>query len=146
MFPGTLSALEFARDGVTRPELIDFLRAGSPEVKESSLSVAVNVLQSELAVIKGSGDRYILTERGEDILESQDPSDLADWILTRILGADKAIAELRDRGPLSPNDLTVAIQAMNPGWTTRYVPSNHRGVAPFNGRCRDDSSVQTRSY
>ena len=122
LFPGALSALEFARDGVTRPELIDFLRAGSPEVKESSLSVAVNVLQSELAVIKGSGDRYILTERGEDILESQDPSDLADWILTRILGADKAIAELRDRGPLSPNDLTAAIQAMNPGWTTRYVP------------------------
>ena len=53
--------------------------------------MAINVLQSELAVIKGSGDRYVITERGEDVLESQDPSDLADWILARILGADKAI-------------------------------------------------------
>ena len=122
LFPGVLSALEFVREGVTRTELIDFLRAGSPEAKESSLSVSINVLQSELAVIKGSGDRYVLTERGEDVLESQDPSDLADWVLTRILGADKAIVELRDRGPLSPTDLTGAIQGMNPGWTTRFAP------------------------
>lgn len=122
LFPGVLSALEFVRDGVTRAELIAFLRASSPDAKESSLNVAINVLQSELAVIKSSNDRYFLTERGEDVLESQDPSDLADWILTRILGADRALVELRDRGSLSPNDLTGAIQAMNPGWTTRFAP------------------------
>jgi hypothetical protein len=81
MFPGVLSTLEFVRDGVTRAELIDFLRASSPDVKENSLGVTINALQSELAVIKGSGDRYVLTERGEDVLESQDPSDLADWIV-----------------------------------------------------------------
>jgi 5-methylcytosine-specific restriction protein B len=94
LFPGVLSALEFVRDGVTRPELIDFLRASSPDAKASSLGMAINVLQSELSVIKAEDGRYVLTERGEDVLESQDPSHLADWILTRILGADKAIVEL----------------------------------------------------
>ena len=122
LFPGVISTLEFVRDGVTRPELIEFLRAASPDAKASSLGISINVLQSELAVIKLQGDRYVLTGRGEDVLESQDPSHLADWILTRILGADRAIMELRERGPLPPSELSAVIQSMNPGWTTQWVP------------------------
>lgn len=122
LFPGILSTLEFVRDGVTRPQLLDFLRAASPDAKTSSLAVAVNSLQSEFAVIKADGDRYVLTERGEDVLESQDATHLADWLLTRIIGVDKAIVELRDRGPLPPMDLANAVKAMNPGWTSLFAP------------------------
>lgn len=122
LFSGVLSTLEFVRDGVTRAELLDFLRASSPEAKANSLGVAINVLQSELAVIKRDGNRYVLTERGEDVLESQDPSYLADWLLTRILGVDAALVALRDRGPLRPTELTDAIRLMNPGWTTNFAP------------------------
>jgi 5-methylcytosine-specific restriction protein B len=122
LFPAVLSTLEKVREGVSRADLIDFLRASSPQAKEGALSVGVNVLQDGLAVIKTDGDQYVLTERGEDVLESQDPSHLADWILTRILGADKAIVELRDRGPLSPTELISAIRSMNPGWTSTFVP------------------------
>jgi 5-methylcytosine-specific restriction protein B len=122
LFPGVLSTLEFARDGVTREELLDFLRASSPDAKASSLGVSVNVLQGELGVIRLDGNRYVLTERGEDVLESQDPNHLADWILTRILGADRAIVELRDRGPLVGSELQSAIRSMNPGWKTNFVP------------------------
>jgi len=122
LFSGVLSTLEFVRDGVTRAELLDFLRASSPEAKASSLGVVINALQSELAVIKGDGNRYVLTERGEDVLESQDPSYLADWLLTRILGVDAALVALRDRGPLRPTELTEAIHLMNPGWTTNFAP------------------------
>jgi 5-methylcytosine-specific restriction enzyme B len=121
-FPGVLSTLEAIRDGATRDELLDVLRAASPEAKTSSLGMAINVLQNELAVLKVEGNRYVLTKRGEDVLESQDPSHLADWLLTRILGADKALAELRDRGPLVPIELITAIQALNPGWTTHVTP------------------------
>lgn len=124
MFPAALSALEFVRDGVTRAELLDFLRASSPDSKASSLGVTLNVLQSELGAIRLDGDRYVLTERGEDVLESQDPSHLADWILTRILGADKAIVELRDRGPLAPSELTAAIRSTNPSLTSDFVPQS----------------------
>ncbi len=112
------------REGVTRTELVEFLRASSPEVKTSSLGMAINVLQSELAVIKADDGRYVLTERGEDVLESQDPSHLADWLLTRILGVDKALVELRDRGPLSRTDLLAAIRSMNPGWTGAFAPQS----------------------
>jgi MoxR-like ATPase len=122
LFPGVLSTLEFVRDGATRAELLDFLRASSPESKVNTLGMAINVLKSELAVIRDDGDRYVLTERGVDVLESQDPSHLADWLLTRILGPDKALAELRDRGPLKTAELVAAIRAMNPGWTADFAP------------------------
>lgn len=121
-FQGALSTLEYVRDGVTRQELLDFLRTASPGAKDSSLSTMVNVLQSELGVVRVDGDKYILTERGVDVLESQDPTDLAEWLLTRILGLDKAIVELRDRGPLSPPELIAAVRTANPYWTTTFVP------------------------
>jgi hypothetical protein len=124
LFPSVLSTLEFVRDGVTREELLDFLSASSPDAKVSTLGMSINVLQSELGVIRRDGNRYVLTERGEDVLESQDANHLADWILTRILGADRAIAELRDRGTLPASDLLTAIRGMNPGWATNYVPQS----------------------
>ena len=122
LFPGTLSVLEFVQQGVTREELLDFLKASSPDSKASSLGVSINAYQSELDVIKRDGDQYVLTERGINVLESQDPNLLADWLLTRILGVDRAVVELRDRGPLKPPDLTKAIRAMNPGWASDFVP------------------------
>jgi 5-methylcytosine-specific restriction protein B len=123
-FPGVLSTLEFVRKGVTREELIDFLRSSSPEVKVSSLGVTINSYQSELDVIRLEGDRYVLTERGENVLESQDPSFLADWLLTRILGVDRTIVELRDRGPLAAPELVAAVRLANPGWTSDFMPQS----------------------
>lgn len=122
LFPGVLSTLEFVRKGVAREELLDFLRSSSPDVKVSSLGVTINSYQSELDVIRLEDGRYVLTERGENVLESQDPSYLADWLLTRILGVDKAIVELRDRGPLAPPELMAAIRTANPGWASDFMP------------------------
>jgi len=122
LFQGVLSTLEFARPGRTRDELIDFLKASSPETKVSSLGVAINSLQGELGVIRLLGDRYVLTQQGEDVLESQDAAYLADWLLTRILGVDRAVVELRDRGALPPSELLAAIKSMNPGWTSSFTP------------------------
>jgi 5-methylcytosine-specific restriction enzyme B len=127
LFPGVLSTLEFVRKGVIREELIDFLRSSSPDVKVSSLGVTINSYQSELDVIRLEVDRYVLTERGENVLESQDPSFLADWLLTRILGVDKAIVELRDRGPLAPPELIAAVRSVNPGWASDFVPQSILG-------------------
>jgi MoxR-like ATPase len=122
LFPGVLSTLEFVRKGVTREELIDFLRSSSPDVKIDSLRVTINSYQSELDVIRLEADRYVLTERGDNVLESQDPSYLADWLLTRILGVDKAIVELRDSGPLATPELIAAVRSANPGWTSNFIP------------------------
>jgi len=118
-----LSALDFVQDGVTRDELQDFLRSQYPESKKSTLGVYVNVLQSEFAVIRRDGDRYVLTERGASVLESQDPDDLSDWLLTHILGVDHVFVLLRDSGKMPSAELREQLQQVNPGWTTGFAPS-----------------------
>ena len=124
LFPGALSVLEFVRTGVTREELLDFLRAASPDAKTASLRMTINVLESELGTIRFDQERYVLTDGGEKALATQDAVHLADWILTRILGADKAIVELRDGKSLAPAELVAAVRSMNPGWKTDFVPQS----------------------
>jgi len=151
-FPGVLSSLEFIRDGVTRQELLDFLRASNPDVKASVLGLTINVYQSELGVIRMDGDRYVLTERGENVLESQDPSELADWLLTHVLGVDKPIADLRDRGPMTAAELSAAIQSMNPGWKGLFMPQailgwlRSMGVIRSNGQGRYELTEVGRQW
>jgi len=118
-----LGALDFVRDGVTRDELRDHLRAENPELKDNSINMVINVLRSELAVIRRNGDNYLLTERGQALLESSDPGELSDWLLTHILGVDHALVELRDHGPQTASDLVKRTQVANPGWTTEFIPS-----------------------
>jgi 5-methylcytosine-specific restriction protein B len=123
LFPGLLSTLEFVRPGVSRDELLDFLRSNAPDSKTTSLGVTINAYQGELDAIRSSGGLYVLSERGEDVLETQDPSFLADWLLTRILGIDRALTELRDNGTLPRAALLAAVSQMNPGWTSTFAPS-----------------------
>lgn len=124
LFATAMLSLDFVRDGASRVDLLNFLRGQLPGLKDAALSTAINVLQGDLGVIRmGEGDRYVLTERGADVLESEDAGHLADWLLTRVLGPDRALVELRDRGPLSRQELTAAIRSMNPNWTTDQVPA-----------------------
>lgn len=123
LFPALLSTLEFVRPGVSRDELLDFLRSSAPDSKTTSLGVTINSYQGELDAIRSTGGRYVLTERGEDVLETQDPGALADWLLTRILGIDRALTELRDSGPMPRAALLAAVHQMNPGWTSTFAPS-----------------------
>ncbi|MEZ5288063.1 MAG: hypothetical protein R2712_25360 [Vicinamibacterales bacterium] len=122
LFPALLSTLEFVRAGVTREELLDFLRSNAPDSKTTSLGVTINSYQGEFDVIRSEAGRYVLTERGENVLESQDPTFLADWLLTRVLGVDRAITELRDHGTVPRPALLAAVSQMNPGWTTTFAP------------------------
>ncbi|MEZ5293427.1 MAG: hypothetical protein R2745_20260 [Vicinamibacterales bacterium] len=124
LFASLLSTLEFVRTGVSRDELLDFLRSNAPDVKTSSLGVTINSYQGEFDAIRSEDGRYQLTERGENVLESQDPSFLADWLLTRVLGVDRALTELRDRGTVPRAELLAAVSAMNPGWTTTFTPQS----------------------
>ena len=123
-FQTVLGILDFVGEGASREELLDQIRSVLPNYKENSLPTVLSVLVGELGVIRHDGDVYILTDRGETVLESEDPSDLSDWLLTRVLGVDKAIVALRDRPLLSRADLTAEIKSCNPGWTTDYTPSN----------------------
>lgn len=127
LFPGMLAILEFIGDGKPREELLDHLQEESPESKRSTLVAAVHGIQAEFGVIRLHAGSYVLTERGEALLESQDPVEVRDWLLTRVLGVDWLLVTLRDRGRLPSRELTAAIRKVNPGWTTNYQPSVIRG-------------------
>jgi len=122
-FEGLIAATEFIRNGVTRDELLDFLRNEAPDHKDSSLGVWINCLRAEFGVIDREGDQYSLTDRGESLLESQDPIEIADFLVTRVLGFDEALVRLREDGAVSRRDLVLALQKMNPGWTSDYAPT-----------------------
>ena len=118
-----VNILEFSREGVSREDLKDHLRTLAPHLKDSSLNTQVNVLISEYNVIHNDGDIYRLTERGETLLESGDPDDLADWLITRILGPDHVLVRLRDARLADTNTLVEMLQQVNPGWTSTYAPT-----------------------
>jgi MoxR-like ATPase len=125
-FPAMLSTLEFIGEGVTRQELLDFLAKSSPDAKTSSLSITINGLRSEFGVARKDGNRLVLTDRGRQLLDSENPDVLADWLLMRVLGPDWLIARLRDEGPLPLAEVTKVLQELNPGWTTSVMPGSIR--------------------
>ena len=123
-FQTVLGILDVVDDGASREELLEHIRSVLPHYKANSLQIVLSILVGELGVIRKDGDVYVLTDRGETVLESEDPSDLSDWLLTRVLGVDKAIVALRGRPLLSRADLTAEIKSCNPGWTTDFTPGS----------------------
>ena len=103
-FQDMLSILEFVQDQPTRDELVDYMRAQKPDLKESSIRTQINSLRSEFNVLRQDGEKYILTERGEAVLETSDPDELRDWLLTRIFGIDHILIALR-KGSLERGEL-----------------------------------------
>lgn len=118
-----LSTLEAVGEGARREELLDHLKSLYSEYKETSLPPLINALQREFGVLRFDGDRFVPTVRGEAFLESEDPMELSDWLLTRILGVDHAIVALRDEGGLSLRDLVARVKSVNPGWSTNIAPN-----------------------
>ena len=119
-----LGILDFVEQGASREDLIEHVRTILPNYKDSSLGTVINALVSEYAIIRSHDGQYRLTERGEALLETGDPGELADWLLTRVLGVDLAIVALRERGSMSNKELISAVQSANPGWTSNYMPSS----------------------
>jgi 5-methylcytosine-specific restriction enzyme B len=121
-FQTVLSLLEFAKDGVTREELLDQILTAIPGTKESSRRTVINVLQSELAVLKREGELYKPTNEGLAALRSGDASELGNWLLTRILGVDHVLKSVSEK-PRTRRDLLPLLQRANPGWTTTFAPN-----------------------
>ena len=121
-FQAMLNILEFCREGVQREDLKSHIRTISPGLKDTSIRTQVNVIASELNCLKPDGDRYVLTDRAHAFLESGDPAELMDWLITRILGVDHLLVILRDEGRCPRPAIVERIQRVNPGWTSTRVP------------------------
>jgi hypothetical protein len=121
-FTTLLSVLEFVKEGVSRDDLLDYLRTANPNHKENTLRTVINILRSELAVVKQVGSQYQLTDRGQAVLESGEATELGDWLVTRILGVDHVLKVL-EGGSKSRSELLALLQEVHRGWTTTFAPN-----------------------
>jgi hypothetical protein len=120
--PSILAMLEFAKDGCKRADLLEHIRSINPKLATGSLSTNLNALIAAWGVLRAVGDDIELTPRGEALLESGEPEEVSDWLLTRILGFDNLLHSLREH-PLPQKQAIADLQQVNPGWTSSFAPA-----------------------
>lgn len=122
LIPSLLAMLEFAKDGCKRTDFLEHIRSVNPKLAPSSLATNLNALIAEWGVLRAVGDDLQLTPRGEAFLESGEPEEVSDWLLTRILGFDNLLYMLRVQS-LPHKQVIANLQQVNPGWTSDFAPT-----------------------
>jgi len=120
--PSVLAMLQFVKDGCSREDFREHVRAVNPKLSPSSVNTNINALIAEWGVLSADGNSLKLTSRGMAFLESGDPDDVSDWLLTQILGFDNVLY-LLSQEPLEQNTLISDLQQVNPGWKTNFAPT-----------------------
>ncbi|WP_172736359.1 McrB family protein [Pseudomonas sp. Irchel s3h17] len=115
--------IEFAADGCTREDFMQHLQSINPQSKKSTFNTQLNALIAEWGVLKAVGSDLQLTLRGEAFLESGEPDEVIDWMITRILGFDYLLNALRNAS-LSSRDAILVLRKANPGWTSDFAPTS----------------------
>ncbi|WP_157108118.1 McrB family protein [Azoarcus olearius] len=122
-FQTLLGYLPELSEGVSKEEFADIIKQSNPELAPSSLITSINVVSREFDLCKRDGDTYGLSARGINLLETQDPDELADHLLTKILGVDNVVKAL-ESGPQTKLGLVAMLRKINPGWTSDFAPSS----------------------
>lgn len=122
LVPSVLAMIQFVKDGCSREDLREHVRSINPNLAPGSVNTNINALIAEWGVLAAEGDHMTLTARGAAFLESEDPDDVSDWLLTQILGFDNALYVLRDQ-PREQKTLISDLQRVNPGWTSNFAPT-----------------------
>jgi MoxR-like ATPase len=123
-FKSLVAIAESTRDGCEREDFHEHLRAVIPSLKkDSSLRTVTARLMGDWNLIAARGNRIELTDRGEAFLESGDPEEFADWLLTRILGFDFVLKYLSINGSQNKRSLMIRMKSQNPGWTSDFAPN-----------------------
>ncbi|MEG1925648.1 MAG: hypothetical protein RR415_07860, partial [Ruthenibacterium sp.] len=87
-FQTLLGFLPELSEGVSKEEFADIIKQANPELAANSLITSINVVSREFDLCKRDGDTYRLSARGINLLGTQDPDELADHLLTKVLGVD----------------------------------------------------------
>lgn len=115
--------IEFALEGCTREDFIEHMQSLHLTAKKSTLNTQFNALIAEWGVIKTNGSDLVLTSRGEAFLESGDPDEVLDLMITRILGFDYLLHALA-QGPRTTREAILILRTANPGWTKDFGPTS----------------------
>lgn len=118
-----LKAIRFVEEGVSREDLVAYLRSEFPDYTTASISTLINVLKSEFFVLRQDKDQLHLTNLGQSLLEGGESSELLPMLLTRILGVDHVLVCLREKKSASQRELLDLLKVVNSGWTTDFAPS-----------------------
>lgn len=118
-----LKVIRYVEEGVSREDLVAYLRSEFPDYTTASLSTLINVLKSEFFVLRQDKDQLLLTKLGQSLLEGGETSELMPMLLTRILGVDHVLVCLREKKSASQRELLDLLKVVNPGWTTDFAPS-----------------------
>lgn len=122
-FQTLLSFMEDLREGVTRDEFAALMKQANPDLAASSLGTAINVVAREFDLCRREGDTYRLSARGLNLLQTLDQNELADHLLTKVLGVDNLLKHL-ETAPASKPELVEFLQEVNPGWTSDFAPTS----------------------
>lgn len=125
-FQTLLSFMEDLREGLTRDEFASLMQQANPDLAVGSLGTAINVVAREFDLCRREGDTYRLSARGLSLLETQDPDELRDHLLTKVLGVDHVLTQLA-REPRTKPELVGLLQKIHPGWTSDYAPTSLLG-------------------
>ena len=120
--PSVLAMLQFVKDGCSREDFREHIRALNPKLSASSINTNINALIAEWGVLRAEGNDLTLTSRGMVFLESGETDEVSDWLLTQILGFDNLLYSLR-HGPREQRALIEELQEVNPGWKTNFAPT-----------------------
>ena len=121
-FTSLLELLPELQEGLSRTEFEDLVAQRNPGLSKASIGVNINAVAREFDLCRRQGDSYLLTPRGINLLETQDPDELCDHLLTRIFGIDHVLSWLA-KEPLAKGKLIGLLQAVHPGWTSTYAPN-----------------------
>lgn len=122
-FQTLLGLLPELKDGVTRDEFSALIAQINPNLTQGSIGTTINVISREFDICKREGDTYQLSARGLNLLDTQDPDELADHLITKILGVDNLLKEL-EAEPRTKPQLVAFLQSVHPGWTSDFAPQS----------------------
>lgn len=121
-FNTLMSFVQVLKDGLTRQEFEDVIRQENTGLADKSLGPVINAVSREFGICSRVDDVYQLSAQGLNLLNTRDPDELAEYLLTHILGIDN-ILKLLEKHELARPDAIKVLQLVNPGWTASFSPN-----------------------
>jgi 5-methylcytosine-specific restriction enzyme B len=115
---------QVGNDEISQARFDELLQAGYAQpIKSTSLATMRRAISTELDLCTQRGQTYGLSERGKRLMQTQDPDELKDHLLHRILGVDHVIKALSENA-MSRAEVLALLRQIRPAWTTDFVPSS----------------------
>ncbi len=135
-----LKVLDFVQNGATHPETVEFYQQEQPQLKEISAKSQISTIRHTLGLLKLEGSTLRPSVLGQKLMDTEDPTILISRVLTRVIGFDVLLYDLKVKSPRDRKALLEAQKKNYPNWTSNFAPSSqlawakHLGMVEVNGQ------------